>query len=268
MTLFSVRTKAGKWLRLPFILGLRGALVYAWQAIRRKYWLQGRPYSLLSRQAAHPLWCRPDTSDRRAFDQVFIFGDYSALAACDRVELIIDCGANVGYASAYLLTRFPECQLIAIEPDPTNYRMLQRNLQPYGSRGKLIGGGVWSTCTGLKMVETPYRDGQAWTRQVRAVTPDEELEVEGFDLPTLLAGSGRPRVSILKMDVEGAEAVVFGGDVKAWLRQVDHLAIELHDDSVFGNASSVFFDAIAGQPFRLSQSGPLTICQRCAPDES
>jgi len=72
---------------------------------------------------------------------------------------------------------------------------------------------------------------------------------------------GRSRIGLLKMDVEGAEVVVFGGKC-VWLNQVDRIAIELHDDSVFGNATEIFYNAIRGQNFEISQSGELTICSR------
>ena len=52
------------------------------------------------------------------------------------VDLIVDCGANAGFASAFLLSRFPDASLYAIEPDPGN-RALERNLAPCGSRARV-----------------------------------------------------------------------------------------------------------------------------------
>jgi hypothetical protein len=56
-------------------------------------------------------------------------------------------------------------------------------------------------------------------------------------------------------------AIVAGGKC-AWLNQVDKIAIELHDDTVFGNATEIFCNAIRGQNFEISRSGELTICSR------
>ena len=78
---------------------------------------------------------------------------------------------------------------------------------------------------------------------------------------SLLALSQRSKIGLLKMDVEGAEVVIFGGEC-AWLYQVDRIAIELHEDTVFGNATEVFYNAIRGHNFEISQSGELTICLR------
>jgi hypothetical protein len=69
--------------------------------------------------------------------------------------------------------------------------------------------------------------------------------------------------SALKMDIEGAEAVVFADpSCQQWLPKTEAIAIELHDDSGFGPASDLFHAAIRDQRFQVSHSGELTICLR------
>lgn len=38
-----------------------------------------RPYRLLSKDSAFPLLCRPDTSDARVFEQIFVQREYACL---------------------------------------------------------------------------------------------------------------------------------------------------------------------------------------------
>ena len=76
-----------------------------------------------------------------------------------------------------------------------------------------------------------------------------------------LQAVGQERISILKVDVEGAEAVIFSENYKSWREKVDAIAIELHDDLVFGNATQIFFNAIEGRDL-LSRSGELTVCRK------
>ena len=159
----------------------------------------------------------------------------------------------------------PDSRIVAVEPDPQNFAMLTRNLAPYGSRVNLINAGVWSHVTWLALSESRYRDGRESNRQVRVSEPSEEVHIEGVDIETLLASSGHDRISILKVDVEGAEAVIFSENYRSWLDKVDAIAIELHDDSVFGNATEVFFTAIEGRGFQVSHSGELTVCRKAAP---
>lgn len=222
---------------------------------RREHWI--RP-----KKTDHPLCVRFDTSDICVFNQIFLKREYSCLSDLRDVSLIIDCGANVGYSSAWFLSRFPHSRVVAVEPDPANFQMLERNLTPYGNRVRLICAGVWSHTAPLVIRQEKYRDGGEWARQVRLAAPDEKADVTGVDIEALLAKTGSSRVSILKIDIEGAEAVVFSKGYEKWLPQVDAIAIELHDDSAFGNASQIFSAAVAGQGFRISRIGDLTICRR------
>ena len=241
------------------IVGVRAVMGYLLRggsiSGRSEYWIQPK-------QVVHPLCVRADSSDINVLGQIFVERECGCLDDMIDVRLIVDCGANVGYSSAYFLSQHPSCQVVAIEPDPGNFAVLQRNLADYGSRAKLINAGIWSHTVQLVISQDKYRDGREWARQVRVCGPGEAADIEGVDVGSILAASGHERISLLKMDVEGAEAVVFSGNCQSWLDKVDAIAIELHDDSIFGNASEVFFAAICGHGFQLSRSGELTICKR------
>jgi len=251
-----------KWKRLRLLTGALGARAI-WHLLGQRMGFKSPArYRVHPRCLAHPVGVRPDSSDVDVYRQIFIKREYGCLDAMTEVGLVIDCGANVGYSSAWFLSRFPTCKVVAIEPDSGNFAALQANLAPYGNRVKLVRAGVWSHSTGLVMSEHRYRDGREWSRQVRPCELDEEADFEGVDVGSLLASSGHERISILKVDVEGAEAVMFAENYQSWLNRVDCIAIELHDDSTFGSGSEVFFSAIRGQDFQVRRSGELTICRR------
>jgi FkbM family methyltransferase len=233
-----------------------------------KYFLHRRNFGSWSdgwiqpKGVAFPLLVRRGSSDIDVFNQIFVQQEYACLDDLSNVGLVVDCGANVGYSSAYFLSKFPQCSVIAVEPDSRNFSALQRNLVSYGTRAKLINAGIWSQTAQLVISQDKYRDGREWTRQVRECEESEEADIQGIDIGSILKEAGSERISLLKMDVEGAEAVVFSKNYDSWLHRVDAIAIELHDDSVFGNASAVFSSAINGQEFEVSRSGELTICRR------
>jgi FkbM family methyltransferase len=217
---------------------------------------------LTSEFVRHPLRCRKGSSDRDVFRQIFVQREYACLDDLTDVDLVLDCGANVGYSSAYLLDRFPECHVVAVEPDPDNFALLEANLTPYRGRVRTVRSAVWSHPTGLVLSNARYRDGREWARQVRECRPGEPPAFTATDIGSLLRESGREKISILKMDIEGAEAVVFASDCASWLGKVDALVVELHDDSSFGGCSEVFFAAIVGEDFDVSRNGELTVCRR------
>lgn len=231
------------------------------------YWIQWkanqiglhhRPYRLWSHEVPHPLWCRPNSSDRDVFNQVFLAKEYGCLHPDPRPVLIVDCGANVGHTSAFLLSRFPQATVIAIEPDPANCALLRRNLGPYGERVRIVASAVWSGAVGLLPSETPFGDGREWARQVREALPHELPAMIGVEMGALLKQSGFDRIAILKVDIEGAEKQLFGPGVEAWIDRVDQIAVELHDTE----AIAIFETAIAGRGFVTSRFGELTMGYR------
>jgi hypothetical protein len=62
----------------------------------------------------------------------------------------------------------------------------------------------------------------------------------------------------LKIDVEGAETIIFSSNYESWIGRVDNLVIELHSPE----AESVFARAIANEPFETSQCDELFVCKR------
>jgi len=254
----SLRTNFNQLRGLVPILGLRGATEYV---VQNKINVHGSAvFQLHPSTVQYPLRVRRGASDLRVFRQIFIKHEYSCIDDLKQVGLVIDCGANVGYSAAYFLNRFPTCEVIAIEPDSENFAMLEANVASYGKRARLIRAGVWSHEADLVMSEVGYRDGREWARQVRPCHPGEKPDFEGLDIASILASSGHERISLLKMDVEGAEAIIFA-DCGAWLDKVDNIVIELHDDSTFGKASQTFLGVIDGRGFKTSRNGELTVCR-------
>jgi hypothetical protein len=123
-------------------------------------------YEIVVPGIIHPLVGRYGGSDILVLGQVFLDREYQVLSESSGVELVIDCGANVGYSAAYFLSKFPQSTVIAVEPDPDNFHLLERNLAAYGERARVLRKGIWSKPARLKIAESRYRDGRAWSKQV------------------------------------------------------------------------------------------------------
>jgi FkbM family methyltransferase len=239
-------------------LGISQTVFYVLQRMRNRTSKAGRPFVVLSKRARHPLNCRAATSDLDVFGQIFVQREYRCLDDIRSAGLIIDCGANVGYSSAYFLTRYPSSSVICIEPDPGNFKALKSNLKPYEGRVTSLNSAVWSARTGLVLSEEPFGDGREWARTVREARADEQPTLLAVDIGTLIRESGRERVSILKIDVEGAEEVIFSSNYGEWIDKVDNLVIELHGE----RCETVFHQAIAGRGYVVSRCDDLTVCKR------
>ena len=251
-------SRFAKYLRLARNLGPLHAIVFKLTHVVDRRWRRRGTYRLRSRHLSRPVHCRSGTSDFDVFEQVFGELQYACLEPKLEPTLILDCGANVGYSAVYFLDRFRRATVIAIESDPENARMLRRNLEPFGARAIVRDTGVWSKRVGLMMSSEPFRDGRAWARQVREATIDEVPEMWAIDLTSLIAESGFDVVDILKMDIEGAEEVIFATDCSDWIPKVTIIGIELHSE----RGRQLFEDAVRREGFVLREEGELTVAER------
>jgi len=254
-------------LRVSVVHGL--ALLLCRAGVRREY----SAVSVKVRGVDHPLLLRPATSDLEVFKQIFVSREYAPLDDMDAPSLVVDAGANVGYSSAYFLSRFPTTHVIALEPDPDNADVCRRNLEPYGDRARVLQRAVWPRKTrltilryghlgdrgeyGVQVVEGPLERGALPEHVHRGPNPPiPSGEVDAIDLASIIELVGLP-IDLLKMDIEKAEIPVFGNGDLTWLRRVSNIAIELHGP----RAHEVFFRALDGFSYESVESGELTICR-------
>jgi FkbM family methyltransferase len=225
------------------------------QAHKRFGWGQN-DFKLTSRLLQYPVYARRGTSDLEVFDQIFVSREYRCLDSLKEQGLIIDCGANVGYSATYFLSVFPNSFVVAVEPDPDNFNMLQRNLRPYEGRYIGIKAAVWPRAEKLRFKQSNIGLGKEWGRAVEPDDSNARHQIETVDILGLIAHSPYKRASLLKIDVEGAERELFDKPPLPWLDLIDNIVVELH-----GNlAKERFFNAIKGKQYRISMCEELTVC--------
>jgi len=226
------------------------------------------------------LTVRAATSDYGVFKQIFLEREYAPLDDIEDPRLIVDCGANVGYSSAYFLSRFPGARVIAVEPDPANVEICRRNLAGYGDRAVVLAKAVWPRSTRLTLLHygdlgdcgesgvqvcesSAANGGSEWPEHVHRgpnpPVPSGEVDAESITAITRMAG-GIP-IDLLKMDIEKAELEIFRDPDREWLSNVRNIAIELHGSA----ARDAFADALRPYRHDSMESGELTICRNIAP---
>lgn len=205
---------------------------------------------------ATPVWARYGTSDLGVFRQVLIDEQYLYQPA-RQPRLIIDGGANVGYASVYFANRFPDATIIAVEPDTDNFQQLQRNTAPY-PKVRCVRAGLWSRDCFLR-ISNPGGGSCAFSVEE---TTDTQDTLPAVTLASLLHSSGCDRIDILKLDIEGAEKQLFSApDSAGWIERTDVIMIELHDRLVPG-CEAALREGVRGAPFKWSQQGEKVILAR------
>lgn len=246
-------TRSEYYLTAAKNLGFFPFLHFEYQKRIGHFW----PFKLRSKNLTGAVYARPKSSDLAVFYQIFVFDEYRCMAGLREPRLIVDLGANVGYSSAYFLSRFKDCRVIAIEPDPDNFRQLQKNVRPYSDRITTIQAAIWPTAERLDMHHPGI--GAEWGVKV---APSNDGTVDAVTMPQILGLAGRDRISLLKIDIEGAEIELFKSDT-SWLDAVDNLVIELHGEE----AEQIFFSKIDKSRFTISRCDELTVCSTLSTDD-
>jgi FkbM family methyltransferase len=136
--------------------------------------------------------------------------------------VIIDAGANVGMSAVYFALQYPAAKIVAIEPELTSFRILEKNARLFPQIIP-IRAALWD------------RDGYVHLDDqgtghwgMRVVDRVSGFAVRSIILPNLLREFGIDRVSLLKVDVEGAECEIFS-NATDWIDRIDAICVELHD---------------------------------------
>ena len=200
-------------------------------------------------EVKYPVHVRLGTSDVWNFLENFLHIPFP-LPKNLNPKLIIDAGANAGYASTTFLNKYPQAKVIAIEPEASNVEQLTKNCAPY-QNFQCIQSAIWKSNGAVKIMnpeagKTEFRIAEASTNEtgaMKAITIEQILTDSGFD-----------RIGILKLDIEGSEKELFEDNYKKWLDNVDVLIIELHDRFKQGCALA-FYSAIEKYKFKQHSKG-------------
>ncbi|HEV2687012.1 MAG TPA: FkbM family methyltransferase [Bryobacteraceae bacterium] len=131
-------------------------------------------------------------------------------AACRPGMTFLDIGANVGYYSALAIPRIGEGRVIALEPDPENFKYLQATI--LANRANNVQA-IQKAAGAAPGTTTMYRSSsnRGDNRLYANDLCDQSCQVEVCTVDDLLAELGVETVDLLKADVQGFEGHVLEG---------------------------------------------------------
>ncbi len=149
-------------------------------------------------------------------------------------SIVIDVGANIGFF-AVLFARWtgPDGRVVAIEPEPRNLASLRRRIGQTGLQGVIeaVPAVAADHAGELRLALTPGHPGD---HHIAA----SGIPVEAVTLDDLVAGDSRA-VSLVKIDAQGAEALVLGGARRLLAEARPALYVELDAIALERMGSSV-----------------------------
>jgi FkbM family methyltransferase len=126
-------------------------------------------------------------------------------------DTFIDCGANVGFYSLALSTMRPSLNVIAFEPNPKNFSLLNANIRANQLTNVVCEGMALSDSDGAGMLYLSPSDMSASLRRDFDGHPTGAVPVKVTSLDTYLAHRDLKGKLLVKVDVEGHEPAFFRG---------------------------------------------------------
>jgi FkbM family methyltransferase len=160
------------------------------------------------------------------YNEIFFRGEY-AFNSLNPAPVIFDCGANIGMATIFFKWLYPEAIIYSFEPAPDAYALLEKNI----IANKLSSVYLFNVAlTDMEGDITFYSDPEV-KGSLRASLFSERL----LNDPIIVKGQrlshfiGSLQIDFLKMDVEGAEIIVFKDLSKtSSLQCVQQMVVEYH----------------------------------------
>jgi len=180
-------------------------------------------------------------SDIKVFEQIIINEEYGHLLCLiskaglkDSALTIVDCGSNIGLFSFWIMNRAKVRKIISIEADRENYFFQKYfiNRMKYENKIELLNKAIWSDSSSVLGISSEFRDGLQWSKSVEPARNSGQNTVNSISLNKILDDFTDQQIHILKIDIEGAEKVVFDNE-SSFYRMLENtriIAIEIHKE--------------------------------------
>lgn len=201
-------------------------------------------------------WWVADPMEVAALWTVFVGGEYGDYLPPDP-RVIVDAGANIGSATLWFRERFPDAQVIALEPNPQAFERLRRNFAD-DPNVQLVNAALADSDrkASFAMQATTTLQGRLQSGGAGAGV----VEVDALTIDTVADRFAQnARIDLLKLNIEGAEWEVLDGS----MANVGTVTMEIHEP-VPGDRDpdAVLQDVSEREGFELRQGFSQTLAPR------
>jgi FkbM family methyltransferase len=167
---------------------------------------------------------RLNRGDIQGIREIFLDQAYRLPFACKSSSCIVDLGANIGLTSVWLAKTYGADRIVAVEPDPSNARLVRANLLANGLNATVIEAAVASADG------TAFFQNNDESNLGRVATAGRPVKLVAMS--TVLAYfDDAQTVDVLKLDIEGGEQELLSGDL-TWLKRVGSIIAEFHPEVI------------------------------------
>ena len=205
-------------------LGLFGYLRYSFAEYRSEVKVRVYGRKLTVRKGTPDLWAAMSSLGSE-FDPVRDYLSHS----CEGV--IVDAGGYIGTAAIRFAEMFPLATIFSLEPDESNLRILELNTKDYPSIRV-----VNCALVGIERDWVTIYDsncGEWGFTTVEASAEGTTFNTKGLSKAQTIEQLNLSPISLLKLDIEGAEKEIFEAN-NPILQSIPVIVAELHDRLVPG----------------------------------
>jgi FkbM family methyltransferase len=204
------------------------------------------------------IYLREKQSDPLIFEQIFCEQQYNyPHPNPNEVSWIIDAGANIGLAAIYFTTKFPNAKIISIEPNLSNFELLQKNTKNYKNI-ICLNAALWHQEEILSISNLDELSA-GFVIEPNLNPLEENLSIKSKSINDLMIEYKIDKISILKIDIEGSEREIFQYNTTPWINNSDCIITEIHD-WIKPGASQAFFKKMSEFKWVTYIKGENIIC--------
>jgi len=174
-----------------------------------------------------------DEVDISVMREIFKFQEYKKAekVIVSAVSPILDVGAHAGFFSIYAWALNENAKIFALEPEPENLKMLEKNLKANNIKNvKIIVGALAQNTE--KRILTITKDNQnhflADAKRTTRLTPNDKW-VQSYSLADVFKENKIKKLSLIKMDIEGGEYEILENLKTNEFHFFENIILEYHD---------------------------------------
>ncbi len=149
-------------------------------------------------------------------------------------NVILDIGANEGFYLLKMKQDNPEAKIIAVEPNPASFEVLQKNIEYNGIKNAVLENRAITRRKGIFSFQVVKEVGaicalnidiehRPWLKKSRI----RKIRVSGITLEDLCRSQKLDSIDLMKIDAEGAEMDILTGGASV-LPYINRIVVEYH----------------------------------------
>ncbi|MES9955625.1 MAG: FkbM family methyltransferase [Sedimenticola sp.] len=157
------------------------------------------------------------------------------------VNTIFDLGANIGIETLRFNKMYNHAFVVAVEAESKNYQQLLKNTESHKNI-TAVHAAIWNKEANLKIESSSENNQTFCVREVE--NGDIHYHIIGKSLMSIMSEHGVEEIDVLKIDIEGAESVLFDKSCDAWIGFVKCFVIECPDSDEPFTMQKIFHSLI------------------------